>query len=127
MKTERKMFLGADKGTFRKAEELRNNMTEAEIKLWEFLKERPLGHKFRRQYPISYYIADFYCHSLKLVIEVDGNIHLDSEIGANDIERQKNLEAQEIKFLRFTNDDVENNFNDVINKIEQYISQNTSL
>jgi cyclase len=69
------MFYGASKLIFQKAEELRKNMTHAELLMWGILKGNQLGVKFRRQHPVSFYIVDFYCHELKLVIEVDGSIH----------------------------------------------------
>ncbi len=60
----------------KKAIEMRNNMTKAEIILWSRLRMRQVdGWKFRRQQPIFDYIVDFYCHELKLIIEVDGEIH----------------------------------------------------
>ena len=60
----------------RNARVLRNNMTRAEIILWSRLRSRKInGYKFRRQQPIFNYIVDFYCHELKLIIEVDGEIH----------------------------------------------------
>lgn len=67
-----KMHSGAAKPLYQMARELRNNATHAETILWGYLKTKPLGFKFRRQHPYSIYILDFYCHSLKLVIEVDG-------------------------------------------------------
>ena len=54
---------------------LRNNMTKAEIILWSKLKGKQLGYKFRRQHGIGKYIIDFYCPKLKLIIEVDGDVH----------------------------------------------------
>ncbi len=60
----------------RKARELRNNMTKAEIILWSRIRSKQInGYKFRRQYPVLDFIADFYCHELKLIIEVDGEVH----------------------------------------------------
>jgi len=117
---KRKMFLGADKNVFENAKALRGNLTNAELFLWSYLKQKPFGYKFRRQHPISIYIADFYCHALKLIIEVDGKIHSEIDIQKRDIERQKNLESEGISFLRFTNEDVEKNLNNVISKIEGY-------
>src|SRR5215467_12813718 len=69
------MFEGADPIVFGLAKELRKNMTHAESVLWMHLKERILDLKFRRQHPIGIYVADFYCHKVKLVIEVDGSVH----------------------------------------------------
>jgi len=62
------MFIGASNLIFEKAKDLRNNPTHAETLLWGYLKQNPLSHKFRRQHPISIYVADFYCHSLKLTV-----------------------------------------------------------
>ena len=69
------MFSGAGKFLFERASKLREQQTFAEDILWNYLRTKPLGLKFRRQYPFSVYILDFYCHQLKLAIEVDGSIH----------------------------------------------------
>ncbi len=79
-----KMHSGASKPLYQMARELRNNATHAETILWGYLKTKPLNHKFRRQHPYSIYILDFYCHSLQLVIEVDGSIHELKEVKEND-------------------------------------------
>lgn len=121
----KKMFLGADHLIFQNAKELRKNMTHAETLLWGYLVQRPLGYKFRRQHPISIFIADFYCHALKLVIEVDGSIHDSNEAKEQDASRQHILEAEGIRFLRFTNAAVEKHLETVIKEIENYIIKNT--
>jgi len=115
------MFLGADKNIFLNARDLRENLTHAESILWAYLRKKSLGYKFRRQHPISIYIADFYCHALKLIIEVDGGIHADADVRKNDIERQKHLELEGISFLRFTNEDVGRRTEQVISRIEEYL------
>lgn len=66
------MFYEANPLLFERAKYLRNHLTDAEMKLWGYLRMRPMGYKFRRQHPIGIYIVDFYCHALKLVIEADG-------------------------------------------------------
>lgn len=86
---EKRMFYGANPLLFAKAKELRNNMTQAEVVLWEYLRTKPSGYKFRRQHPIGIYIADFFCHKLNLAIELDGSIHDLEEVRLNDEERQK--------------------------------------
>jgi len=116
------MFLGADKNVFSNARELRNNPTHAELIMWSYLKQKPFGYKFRRQHPISIYVADFYCHALKLIIEIDGNIHSDIDVRKHDIERQKNLEDEGIHFIRFTNEQVEKELEFTISKIEGYLN-----
>jgi very-short-patch-repair endonuclease len=71
------MFYGATPEIFRKAKNLRNNLTFHEKKLWEELRGNKLhGLRFKSQHPIDQFIVDFYCHKLKLVIEIDGNSHL---------------------------------------------------
>ena len=87
---KRRMFYKADPLTFQNARELRNKLTPAEQTFWLRLKEQFPEYKFRRQHPISIYIADFYCHKLKLVIEIDGSIH-DSEEASWLTEKGKNI------------------------------------
>jgi very-short-patch-repair endonuclease len=108
------MFYGATSSIFEKAKELRNNMTLAEKTLWYRLKKSPNGLKFRRQHPVSKYIADFYCHAAKLIIEVDGDIHNFQK----DYDKGREYELNElgIKVLRFTNEEV-NNIDTVMGKI----------
>ena len=69
------MHTGAKPEIFRFAEQLRTKITPSEKELWEFLKQKPHGYKFRRQHPFSKYILDFYCHKIKLAIEIDGKYH----------------------------------------------------
>jgi len=118
---EKKMFLNASRIIFETAKRLREKQTEAEKILWEYLRKWPLGYKFRRQHALSKYIADFYCHALKLVIEVDGEIHEIEVIKKQDEERQRFLEDNGLRFLRFTNDEVKTNLGNVIRDIEDYI------
>ncbi len=102
------------------AREMRRNPTEAEKRLWEKLSNKQLdGIKFRRQFPINRYIADFYCHSAKLVIEIDGKIHDTQK--EYDEKRTKFIEAQGIKVVRFTNDEVIQNIELVLTKIKSLI------
>jgi cyclase len=97
---EPNMFYGASNIIFENAKRLRNNVTEAENLLWQVISNKQLGVKFRRQHPISCFIADFYCHETKLIIELDGNIHDQPEVINNDIERQKVLEEFGIRVMR---------------------------
>ncbi|MEK7226588.1 MAG: endonuclease domain-containing protein [Bacteroidota bacterium] len=101
-----KMHAGAQKPLFQRARELRDNATHAEEIVWGYLKTKPFGIKFRRQHPYLVYILDFYCHSLKLVIEVDGSIHKLKEVKKKDVERQRVLEKDGLKIVRFTNDEI---------------------
>src|ERR1700761_8724096 len=117
-----KMFLGAGNLIFQNATELKRNMTHAELVLWGHLKGKQLGAKFRRQHPIGQYIADFYCHQHKLIIEIDGGIHQLPEIADNDIERQLDLEANGIKIIRFTNEQIFSQLEKVLNDINKAVS-----
>jgi phosphoribosylformimino-5-aminoimidazole carboxamide ribotide isomerase len=118
---EKNMFYGAHPLIFKRAEELRNNQTESEELLWNYLRKNQLGLKFRRQHPASFYVLDFYAHSIKLAIEIDGNIHLLEEVKKNDSIRQKHLEELGIHFLRFTNVQIKENLEEVIHSIKEKI------
>ena len=120
---KKKMFYGASHLLFERAKELRGNMTEAELVLWEYLRQHPLGYKFRRQHPLGIYIVDFYCHKLKLVIEVDGSIHDLEAVKAVDIERQRQLEMDGLIVIRFTNEEVLKTKEVVIEQINLLINE----
>ena len=121
---EKKMHAGALKPLFQWARELRNNCTVAESILWGYLKTKPYGLKFRRQHPYFNYILDFYCHALKLVIEVDGSVHDKEEVKFYDKERQALLENDGLTVIRFTNDMVEKDFEMVKSTIDGFILKN---
>ena len=102
-----------------KRRDLRHNMPSPEIILWPHLQNKGMnGYKFRRQYSIVHYVVDFYCPALKLAIELDGDSHFvsDDEV-VYDRERQKSIEGLGIRFLRFTNDEVLDNLDNVLRKI----------
>ena len=89
------------------ARELRQHSTDAEQKLWSALRDRRMaGAKFRRQHPVKPYILDFYCHELKLGIELDGGQHNTDKGRAHDEQRSRFLAEQNIQVLRFWNNDV---------------------
>ena len=115
------MHAGAIKPLYQRARELRNNATHAESILWTYLKGKPLGYKFRRQHPFSIYILDFYCHPLKLVIEVDGSIHNYSDVKLNDEQRQATLQNDGLTVLRFQNDEITKTPEKVILEIENFL------
>jgi very-short-patch-repair endonuclease len=117
----KKMHAGAIKLLYQKARELRNNATHAESLLWTYLKNKPFGYKFRRQHPHSNYILDFYCHALKLVIEVDGSIHDNKDVKMNDIQRQNALQNDGLSVIRFQNDLVIKTLEKVILEIEKFL------
>lgn len=116
------MHDGATPSVFRNAQKLRDKMTEPELKLWEFLRTKPMGFKFRRQHPIAGYVLDFYCHKLRLSIEIDGGYHLKKEQKEKDEERTKYLEELGISEIRFTNVQVLNDFETTIEIINSKLS-----
>ncbi len=116
----KKMFDSASPLIFQRAKELRNQVTHAEMLLWDHLRNNQMGYKFRRQHPTGNFIVDFYCHQLKLVIEIDGSIHNEKSVQESDEERQKILEAYGLTVIRFTNDEVLKNANEVIENIKSF-------
>jgi very-short-patch-repair endonuclease len=90
--------------------------TRAEDLLWKQLRVRKLaGLKCRRQHPIGKFIVDFYCVEIGLAIEVDGGVHAPQR--EDDTSRQSYLESRDIRFVRFTNDDVERRIGEVLERI----------
>lgn len=107
-----------------KAKELRKNMTAAEKKLW-YGYLRNFQFRVLRQRPIAYFIVDFYCAALKLVIEVDGDSHFTEEGKAYDARRTEILIGYGLRVIRFTNDEVLHDFEAVCQCIESMISPNS--
>ena len=123
---KREMFYKADPLIFENARELRNKLTPAEQIFWLRLKEQFPDYKFRRQHPISNYIADFYCHKIKLVIEIDGPIHDSEEAKLADEKRQKKLENLNLTVIRFTNEQVKNEVESAIEIVSSTIEKLTA-
>ena|SRR5687768_10432467 len=95
-----------------RSQSLRRDPSPAERKLWfEFLRDLPL--KFTRQKPLGHYIADFYCSSRRLVIELDGDSHFNDRAQRYDDLRTAALRAEGIRVLRVMNNDVMRNFEGV--------------
>jgi len=117
------MFYKADPLIFKKAEELRNSPTPSEELIWNYLQGNQFGLKFRRQHPASIYVLDFYAHKIKLAIEIDGSIHSLEKVKLNDKERQEHLESLGIRFLRFSNYQVEKQTDKVLEIIEDCIKK----
>lgn len=106
------------------AKEMRSNPTEAESVLWLQLKGKKLGVKFRRQHPIDSFIADFVCLDKKLIIEVDGEIHnFQQEADALRTERLNELGYE---VLRFKNEEVLADVDNVLTKISTILAQRPS-
>ena len=97
-----------------------NTVSRAEKYLWKsLLSKRQTGYKFLRQRPISNFIVDFYCPDLHLIIEVDGNSHTNK--GSYDNYRELKLKSLGYDFVRFSEGDVLNNFDEVSNRIRHFI------
>ena len=102
---------------------LRSEMPTAEVLVWARLRRKQvLSARFRRQYSVGPYILDFYCPSLKLAVEIDGDSHLGAEALAYDRERQSSIEALGIRFLRFTNGEVFENIERVMDGVRETVT-----
>ena len=117
------MHYGATMEIFQIAERLRRGMSETEKIIWERVSNKQLGVRIRRQHPICKFIADFYCHEVKLVIEIDGGIHLLPENKEYDISRDIILKEFQIEILRFTSDEVIKDTSLVIERIRSTIEK----
>ncbi len=103
---------------------LRNNLTPAEAKLWSALKNSSFkDRKFRRQHSIENYIVDFYCPAEKIIVELDGQVHMDPMQAQYDTERDKRLSELGNKVLRFENKFVFNDLDGVLRVIEEHFKQ----
>ena len=101
-------------------------MTLAEVLLWDELKQKKMhGYDFDRQKPIDNFIVDFYCKPLKLAIEIDGDSHYYQF--DEDQDRQKRLEELGVHFLRFTDEEVKHDMNNVLRTISFWIEDFVDL
>jgi len=98
--------------------ELRKRATAQKDLLWEKLRNRKIGFKFRRQHSVGGYILDFYCKEKRLLIEIDGEIHQIKEAREYDEVRDKYFSELDFKVLRFTNSEVDKDINKVIGEIK---------
>jgi very-short-patch-repair endonuclease len=104
-----------------RARELRKNQTDVEARLWSRLRGRQVaGAKFRRQYPIAHFIADFCCYELRLVVELDGGQH--AEARTLDQSRTDFLVSQGYRVLRFWNNEVVENIAGVLERISETLT-----
>lgn len=122
MKYNKRLFTGYDKKLKSRADELRKNMTQQEWNLWYFyLRSHRL--KWYRQRIIDRFIVDFYCHAAKLVIEIDGKQHYTDQGIVYDTERTQVLQGYGLKVLRYTNQQLVDNFQEVCWDIERNLQQ----
>jgi very-short-patch-repair endonuclease len=122
---EKSMYYNAKPSIIEAARLLRESMTRSEELLWEKLKGKQIrGLRFRRQHPIDIFIADFYCHKVRLVVEIDGEIHNSQR--DYDIGRSAEMGKYDIKVIRFTNGEVEFEIENVLSKIESTVNERLS-
>ena len=107
------------------AKELRKNMTKEERHLWyDFLKTYPV--RFLRQKVIDNYIVDFYCHSARLIIELDGSQHYEEKGLLKDKIRTERIEQRNLTVIRIPNNEVNGNFEGVCQYIDNEVKQSLS-
>ena len=115
-------FTGYNKNLKKASQELRKGMTPQEKHLWyDFLKNYPV--QFYRQRPIYKFIADFYCAKAKLVIEIDGSQHYSEEGLEYDKLRSEIINKYGVEVIRFSNYDIDNNFEGVCMTIDKTVSE----
>ena len=121
---ERDMYFGAKPDLFKLAKEMLKNPTQSERVLWNILRKyRIKGFLFRQQHPIYIFIADFYCHKIKLVVEVDGDVHFNDESQEHDDGCTGEMEKFGIKVIRFTNEQVLYNQDIILKQINEFITE----
>lgn len=115
---------------FNKAEQkekrriLRNQQTQEELIFWSHVKSRRLGgFKFRRQYSIDKYVADFYCPQFLLVVEIDGGHHYEEENKQKDALRTEYFISLGLNVKRYTNVDVKKNLSGVLDDLLEYCNE----
>jgi len=123
-KNDYPFYFGATAETLRLAGELRRSMTEAEKALWHTLRRKQLeGYRFRRQHPVKDFILDFFCYEAMLGIEVDGSVHEELTHAERDLERTRMLNELGINIIRFTNQQITTDMNNVIAAISEAVHQ----
>ena len=112
------IYFGAKPEMLGIAYDLRNKMTDAEKALWKKLRNRQVkGYRFRRQHPIGVFVVDFFSYEARLVIELDGEAHDDFYQKERDTQRTAILQSLGLKELRFRNQEVIDNLDDVVSQI----------
>ncbi len=122
MKADKSNNFGYNKKLKTLASKNRKKATKAEACIWKYaLSKKQTGYTFKRQRPVLKYIADFMCQDLKLIIEVDGSSHNNMDIRIKDLKRQIELEDIGFIVIRFTNEEVLENMDDVRRRISETI------
>jgi very-short-patch-repair endonuclease len=115
------MYRDQDQRNF--ARHLRNQPTEAEKALWQILRAQQLhGHKFRRQAALGPYVVDFICFSQKLVIELDGPQHLETDAADHDVRRTAWLSSRRYRVIRFRNHQLDDDIHAVVDEISRALT-----
>lgn len=118
--------MGIEKIIKEAAKGLRKDSTSAEKILWEYLRTKKLeGYKFKRQQAIDRFIADFICFEKRLIIELDGGIHL--SLKDRDRERDHYLSESGFRIIRFPNEEIEQNIQGVLNKIREELNRESNI
>ena len=122
MKSKWPQYYGALPKTEQRAKTLRKDSTSAEKLLWKILRNREIKKlKFRRQHPIGHFILDFYCHELRLGIELDGDIHEIDFVKKHDNKRQAILRKLGITIIRFDNEIILSNPDSTLKEIQKLV------
>ncbi|MBP7850975.1 MAG: endonuclease domain-containing protein [Lentimicrobiaceae bacterium] len=115
-------YFGASLEIVARARQLRKSLTPSEKILWQALRKKQVaGMRFRRQHPIAQFIVDFYCHQVGLIIEIDGEIHLERDQMERDENRTHALEHFGLQVLRFRNEQIKQDLDNVLNRIREEI------
>ena len=115
-------YFGASSEVVARARQLRKSLTPSEKVLWQALRKKQLaGMRFRRQHPIAQFIVYFYCHQVGLIIEIDGEIHLERDQMERDENRTYALEHFGLQVLRFRNEQIKQDLDSVLNRIREEI------
>jgi lipopolysaccharide/colanic/teichoic acid biosynthesis glycosyltransferase/very-short-patch-repair endonuclease len=120
--TDTDMHHDASPIIFKNAQTLRESATQTEQILWARIRNKQLGVKFRRQHPLKDYVLDFYCHQRRLAIELDGEYHSDAMQQKYDQSRDQDLLELDIKTIRFSNDQILNNLDTVLEAIKSELA-----
>lgn len=125
--TKKNLQIPYDPSLKEKARELRNNLTPAEKRFWNTLRSMPFykDNTFNRQKPFGKYIVDFYCHEQQLVIEIDGDTHYEDQTLVYDQKRTEFLESQGLRVIRFTNQEIMESIEGVMEILGKMIKKET--
>lgn len=117
------MHYSNDPGNKEYRQLLRRDQTPTERMLWRYLQRKQiLGLKFRRQHGFGCYVMDFYCPTIRLCIEIDGEVHNDEKVKKKDEDRTTFLNSKGITVLRFSNEEIEKNCQQVAEQIKEFIN-----